>query len=107
MEVVTEAAEVGGRTATKENADPVANQGITSPKIEPHEEKELPVTVALMVRPLVGGELVDGCRECVTVHANEPSISLVCKEHKFISSMDKVSPDLTWWITEHTETVSS
>lgn len=80
---MTEAAEVGGRTATKENADPVANQGITSPKIEPHEEKELPVTVALMVRPLVGGELVDGCRECVTVHANEPSISLVCKEHKF------------------------
>ena len=82
MEIETEATEVGGRAAAKENVDPVANQGAISPNIETRVENELPVTVALMVRPLVGGELVDGCRECVTVHANEPSVSLV-SEHKF------------------------
>ena len=82
MEVETEAAEVGGRTTAKENADRVSNQGMTSSKIETCEEKELPVTVALMVRPLVGGELVEGCRECISVHATEPSVSLV-SEHKF------------------------
>lgn len=82
MEVETEATEVGGRAAAKENVDPVANQGAISPNIETRVENELPVTVALMVRPLVGGELVDGCRECVSVHATEPSVSLV-SEHKF------------------------
>ena len=82
MEIETEATEVGGRAAAKEKVDPVANQGAISPNIETRVENELPVTVALMVRPLVGGELVDGCRECVTVHANEPSVSLV-SEHKF------------------------
>ena len=74
--------EAGGRVAAKENVDPVANRGAISPEMDAHEEKELPVTVALMVRPLVGAELVDGCRECVSVHATEPSVSLV-SEHKF------------------------
>ena len=46
------------------------------------EEKELPVTVALMMRPLVGPELVDGCQECVFPHDTDPSVSLV-SEHKF------------------------
>ena len=46
------------------------------------EPPELPVTVALMVRPLVGSELVDGCRECVFANENEPSVTLV-SEHKF------------------------
>jgi len=79
MELETDA---GGRVAAKENVDPVANRGAISPEMDAHEEKELPVTVALMVRPLVGAELVDGCRECVSVHATEPSVSLV-SEHKF------------------------
>jgi kinesin family protein 4/21/27 len=79
MEMETE---VSGRVAAKENVDPVANRGAISPEMDAHEEKELPVTVALMVRPLVGAELVDGCRECVSVHATEPSVSLV-SEHKF------------------------
>ena len=84
MEVETEATEVGGRAAAKENVDPVANRSprAISPNIETRVENELPVTVALMVRPLVGGELVDGCRECVSAHATEPSVSLV-SEHKF------------------------
>lgn len=46
------------------------------------EEKELPVTVALMMRPLVGPELVDGCQECVFPHATDPSVTLV-SDHKF------------------------
>ena len=74
--------DAGGRVAAKENVDPVENRGAISPEMDAHEEKELPVTVALMVRPLVGAELVDGCRECVSVHATEPSVSLV-SEHKF------------------------
>ncbi|EEH56706.1 uncharacterized protein MICPUCDRAFT_17639, partial [Micromonas pusilla CCMP1545] len=45
-------------------------------------EKELPVTVALMMRPLVGPELVDGCRECVFPNPEENSVTLV-SEHKF------------------------
>jgi hypothetical protein len=40
------------------------------------------VTVALMMRPLVGPELVDGCQECVFPHATEQSLTLV-SEHKF------------------------
>ena len=46
------------------------------------EEKELPVTVALMMRPLVGPELVDGCQACVFPSATEPSVTLV-SDHKF------------------------
>ena len=42
MEIETEATEVGGRAAAKENVDPVANQGAISPNIETRVENELP-----------------------------------------------------------------
>jgi len=53
-----------------------------SDDVAPAAEKELPVTVALMMRPLVGPELVDGCQACVFPNATEPSVTLV-SDHKF------------------------
>ena len=89
MEVQTEApSEAGGGGVLTElqvnNTNTNATQsGDSNPTSDTQSEcKELPVTVALLVRPLVGNELVDGCRSCVFPHVTEPSVSLV-SEHKF------------------------
>ena len=55
----------------------------TSADADACDAEELPVTVALMIRPLVGPELVDGCQTCVFPDpGGEPSVTLV-SDHKF------------------------
>ena len=54
----------------------------TSADADACDAEELPVTVALMIRPLVGPELVDGCQTCVFPDpGGEPSVTLV-SDHK-------------------------